>query len=63
MFVSEERSSVWGKSDIALPPHFAAFVNGIAVSLYENIIIYENMNIIQLWFDLSRMLAGSLHGL
>ncbi|XP_040912748.1 cis-aconitate decarboxylase isoform X2 [Toxotes jaculatrix] len=31
MFTSEERSTVWGKSDIILPPHFAAFVNGIAV--------------------------------
>ncbi|KAM3608023.1 uncharacterized protein V6R79_017910 [Siganus canaliculatus] len=31
MFLSEQRSSVWGKSDITLPPHFADFVNGIAV--------------------------------
>ncbi|XP_028249903.1 cis-aconitate decarboxylase [Parambassis ranga] len=31
MFTSEERSSVWGKADVALPPHYAAFVNGIAV--------------------------------
>ncbi|XP_035507352.1 cis-aconitate decarboxylase isoform X2 [Scophthalmus maximus] len=30
-FMSEERSSVWGKSDITLPPYYAAFVNGIAV--------------------------------
>ncbi|XP_041662788.1 cis-aconitate decarboxylase isoform X2 [Cheilinus undulatus] len=30
-FTSDERSSVWGKSEISLPPHFAAFVNGIAV--------------------------------
>ncbi|XP_029348896.1 cis-aconitate decarboxylase isoform X2 [Echeneis naucrates] len=28
---SEERSSVWGKSDVTLPPQYAAFVNGIAV--------------------------------
>ncbi|KAG7502838.1 cis-aconitate decarboxylase [Solea senegalensis] len=31
LFTSEERSSVWGKSDLTLPPQFAAFVNGIAV--------------------------------
>ncbi|XP_037646482.1 cis-aconitate decarboxylase [Sebastes umbrosus] len=31
LFTSDERSSVWGKSEITLPPHFAAFVNGIAV--------------------------------
>uniref|UniRef100_A0A3Q3XI57 Uncharacterized protein n=1 Tax=Mola mola TaxID=94237 RepID=A0A3Q3XI57_MOLML len=31
LFSSEERSSVWGKCDISLPPQFAAFVNGIAV--------------------------------
>ncbi|XP_018558179.1 LOW QUALITY PROTEIN: cis-aconitate decarboxylase [Lates calcarifer] len=31
LFTSEERSSVWGKSDITLPPHYAAFVNGVAV--------------------------------
>ncbi|KAM9346799.1 LOW QUALITY PROTEIN: cis-aconitate decarboxylase, partial [Symphorus nematophorus] len=31
LFMSEDRSSVWGKSKITLPPHFAAFVNGIAV--------------------------------
>ncbi|KAG7238838.1 hypothetical protein INR49_030382 [Caranx melampygus] len=31
LFSSNEWSSVWGKSDINLPPHFAAFVNGIAV--------------------------------
>ncbi|KAK2840028.1 hypothetical protein Q5P01_013768 [Channa striata] len=31
MFMSEERSSVWGKSETTLPPHYAAFVNGIAV--------------------------------
>ncbi|XP_028992888.1 cis-aconitate decarboxylase isoform X2 [Betta splendens] len=30
-FVSKERSSVWGRSDIRLPPHYAAFVNGVAV--------------------------------
>ncbi|XP_076603307.1 cis-aconitate decarboxylase [Chaetodon auriga] len=30
-FTSVERSSVWGKSQITLPPHYAAFVNGIAV--------------------------------
>ncbi|CAB1448789.1 unnamed protein product [Pleuronectes platessa] len=30
-FMSEERSSVWGKSNMTLPPHYAAFVNGIAV--------------------------------
>uniref|UniRef100_A0A3Q0SR58 Cis-aconitate decarboxylase n=1 Tax=Amphilophus citrinellus TaxID=61819 RepID=A0A3Q0SR58_AMPCI len=28
---SQERSSVWGKSNIILPPHYAAFVNGVAV--------------------------------
>ncbi|XP_061735757.1 cis-aconitate decarboxylase [Nerophis ophidion] len=27
----EEKSSVWGKPDVTLPPHFAAFVNGVAV--------------------------------
>uniref|UniRef100_A0A3Q2ZMZ7 Cis-aconitate decarboxylase n=1 Tax=Kryptolebias marmoratus TaxID=37003 RepID=A0A3Q2ZMZ7_KRYMA len=26
-----QRSSVWGRSEITLPPHYAAFVNGIAV--------------------------------
>ncbi|XP_029968224.1 cis-aconitate decarboxylase isoform X2 [Salarias fasciatus] len=31
LFTSEERSSVWGKSDSVLPPPYAAFVNGIAV--------------------------------
>ncbi|XP_059199456.1 cis-aconitate decarboxylase [Centropristis striata] len=31
LFTSVERSSVWGKSRITLPPHYAAFVNGIAV--------------------------------
>ncbi|XP_073330246.1 cis-aconitate decarboxylase [Pagrus major] len=31
MFSSEERSSVWGKSEITLPPPYAAFVNGVAV--------------------------------
>ncbi|XP_010732301.3 cis-aconitate decarboxylase [Larimichthys crocea] len=31
MFTSDERSSVWGKSQMSLPPHYAAFVNGIAV--------------------------------
>lgn len=30
-FKSKEKSSVWGKSDISLPAHYAAFVNGIAV--------------------------------
>ncbi|XP_061647748.1 cis-aconitate decarboxylase isoform X2 [Phyllopteryx taeniolatus] len=30
-FQSEENSSVWGKSDTTVPPHFAAFVNGVAV--------------------------------
>ncbi|XP_020508274.2 cis-aconitate decarboxylase isoform X2 [Labrus bergylta] len=30
-FSSDERSSVWGASEISLPPHYAAFVNGIAV--------------------------------
>lgn len=33
MFVSEERSSVWGKPQVTLPPYYAAFVNGVAVSL------------------------------
>ncbi|KAM7407119.1 hypothetical protein PAMA_003040 [Pampus argenteus] len=31
LFQGEEKSSVWGKSQISLPPHYAAFVNGIAV--------------------------------
>ncbi|XP_049905099.1 cis-aconitate decarboxylase isoform X1 [Epinephelus moara] len=31
LFTSHERSSVWGRSEITLPPHYAAFVNGIAV--------------------------------
>ncbi|XP_008280138.1 cis-aconitate decarboxylase [Stegastes partitus] len=31
LFTSVERSSVWGKSEITLPPQYAAFVNGIAV--------------------------------
>ncbi|XP_051937640.1 cis-aconitate decarboxylase [Hippocampus zosterae] len=31
LFQSEEKSSIWGKSDITAPPHFAAFVNGVAV--------------------------------
>lgn len=33
LFVSQERSSIWGKSNMILPPDYAAFVNGIAVSL------------------------------
>ncbi|XP_072252731.1 cis-aconitate decarboxylase [Leuresthes tenuis] len=31
LFTSEQRSSIWGRSDVVLPPHHAAFVNGIAV--------------------------------
>ncbi|XP_023137817.1 cis-aconitate decarboxylase [Amphiprion ocellaris] len=31
LFTCEERSSVWGKSEMNLPPHYTAFVNGIAV--------------------------------
>ncbi|XP_057709203.1 cis-aconitate decarboxylase [Corythoichthys intestinalis] len=31
LFRSEEKSSVWGKAAITVPPHFAAFVNGVAV--------------------------------
>ncbi|KAM9802878.1 cis-aconitate decarboxylase isoform X1 [Syngnathus typhle] len=31
LFQSEEKSTVWGKSDISVSPHFAAFVNGVAV--------------------------------
>ncbi|XP_078030731.1 cis-aconitate decarboxylase isoform X2 [Epinephelus lanceolatus] len=31
LFTSHERSSVWGRSEITLPPHYAAFVNGVAV--------------------------------
>ncbi|XP_077393030.1 cis-aconitate decarboxylase isoform X1 [Festucalex cinctus] len=31
LFHSVEKSCVWGKSDISAPPHFAAFVNGVAV--------------------------------
>ncbi|XP_029315599.1 cis-aconitate decarboxylase [Cottoperca gobio] len=31
LFTSDDRSSVWGKSKTTLPPHYAAFVNGIAV--------------------------------
>ncbi|XP_075887272.1 cis-aconitate decarboxylase [Nelusetta ayraudi] len=31
MFASQERSSVWGNPQVALPPYYAAFVNGIAV--------------------------------
>uniref|UniRef100_A0A8C3ACS7 Aconitate decarboxylase 1 n=1 Tax=Cyclopterus lumpus TaxID=8103 RepID=A0A8C3ACS7_CYCLU len=31
MFRSDERSSVWGKSELTLPPYYAAFVNGVAV--------------------------------
>ncbi|KAM4597603.1 cis-aconitate decarboxylase-like [Polymixia lowei] len=30
-YKSEEKSSVWGKSGITLPPQYAAFVNGVAV--------------------------------
>uniref|UniRef100_A0A3P9JHU4 Aconitate decarboxylase 1 n=2 Tax=Oryzias latipes TaxID=8090 RepID=A0A3P9JHU4_ORYLA len=30
-FTADQRSSVWGRSDLTLPPHYAAFVNGIAV--------------------------------
>ncbi|XP_072300937.1 cis-aconitate decarboxylase [Eucyclogobius newberryi] len=30
-FNSKEKSSIWGKSEISLPPNYAAFVNGIAV--------------------------------
>ncbi|XP_029937179.1 cis-aconitate decarboxylase [Myripristis murdjan] len=30
-YKSEEKSSVWGKSSLTLPPPYAAFVNGIAV--------------------------------
>lgn len=35
MFASEDRSSVWGKADVTVPPHYAAFVNGIAVSYFK----------------------------
>lgn len=31
MFRSDESSSVWGKSEMTLPSHYAAFVNGVAV--------------------------------
>ncbi|XP_061580622.1 cis-aconitate decarboxylase [Cololabis saira] len=31
LFTSEQRSSVWGRSEAVLPPHYAAFVNGVAV--------------------------------
>ncbi|KAM6934137.1 cis-aconitate decarboxylase [Xenentodon cancila] len=31
LFTSEQRSSVWGRPETILPPHYAAFVNGIAV--------------------------------
>ncbi|CAN9497573.1 unnamed protein product [Ophioblennius macclurei] len=31
LFTSELKSNVWGKSDVSLPPQYAAFVNGIAV--------------------------------
>ncbi|KAM6955778.1 cis-aconitate decarboxylase [Lycodopsis pacificus] len=31
LFRSDERSSVWGKSELTLPSHYAAFINGIAV--------------------------------
>ncbi|CAG5865818.1 unnamed protein product [Menidia menidia] len=31
LFTSERSSSVWGRSDVVLPPPHAAFVNGIAV--------------------------------
>ncbi|XP_003961703.2 cis-aconitate decarboxylase isoform X2 [Takifugu rubripes] len=30
-FTSEDRSTVWGKSNLVLPPCLAAFVNGVAV--------------------------------
>lgn len=38
MFTSQERSSVWGNPQVALPPYYAAFVNGIAVSTLERCI-------------------------
>uniref|UniRef100_A0A3B3Z923 Uncharacterized protein n=1 Tax=Periophthalmus magnuspinnatus TaxID=409849 RepID=A0A3B3Z923_9GOBI len=31
LFNSKEKSSIWGNSDMSLPAHYAAFVNGIAV--------------------------------
>ncbi|MEQ2286279.1 hypothetical protein AMECASPLE_000787 [Ameca splendens] len=31
LLTSEHRSSIWGRSEISLPPYYAAFVNGIAV--------------------------------
>lgn len=52
-FTSRERSSVWGQSDIILPPHYAAFVNGIAVSLdfYKSKNLQKTGIMIQLCFD------------
>uniref|UniRef100_A0A3P8V2F8 Cis-aconitate decarboxylase n=1 Tax=Cynoglossus semilaevis TaxID=244447 RepID=A0A3P8V2F8_CYNSE len=32
---SQERSSVWGNSDLSLPPQFAAFVNGVASQVHS----------------------------
>ncbi|XP_077473449.1 cis-aconitate decarboxylase [Stigmatopora argus] len=31
LFRSEEKSTIWGKADKSASPHFAAFVNGVAV--------------------------------
>ncbi|XP_033842239.1 cis-aconitate decarboxylase [Periophthalmus magnuspinnatus] len=31
LFNSKEKSSIWGNSDVSLPAHYAAFVNGVAV--------------------------------
>lgn len=55
MFTSEERSSVWGNSDLSLPPQFAAFVNGVAVSWSNKnrknwTVLSDVMMLVTLWF-------------
>lgn len=39
--MSEDRSTVWGKSSLDLPPYFAAFVNGVAVSFLFTELIHK----------------------
>lgn len=38
-YKSVEKSSVWGRSEVTLPPHYAAFVNGVAVRLANKLLL------------------------
>lgn len=61
LFKSEEKSSIWGKSDISLPAHYAAFVNGIAVS---SMVLFSRQPIPeQTLISTNGLVIGSLNGL